>query len=873
MKISLNDTNMNRRGFIALSAAAVAALGASSLYGCDNRVAETTAASATSAEGAEWKTVACLHGCGTRCMNQALVKDGVVLRQKTDDTHEDSIEFPQQRGCLRGRSLIEFENGADAMKYPLKRISWTPDDPHGELRGSEGYERISWDEALDYVAGELKKAYENYGPRSVFVPTSLSGSRSCYAPVLNACGGYLNVSDTVSYGTYTADTDNLGISWGSECKVNDRLDLIENADVVVLYAQNPAWGAIGNPTYMFCAAHEHGAEFVYVGPERNASAAMLDAHWIPVKPGGDTAFLIGVAGEMLKLDEEKGDVIDWDFLHRYCVGFDAQSMPKGAATAESFEGYLKGEYDGTVKDAAWASAICGTPENEITWFAEKIGKNRNVFISHGYAGARCNGAEDLPQALMTVACMGGHFGKPGNSCGNLYVDRQGPGGVQIISTGDDPMDDFECKVEPLYDPAKVEAPIENDCVNSLDIWNAVIDGKYRSVGDCWDGGFDGAVDRECDIHVIYTARDGSARSIPGAENMPKAMRKVDFVLSQVFSVTPSTMYADIILPAMGNTEHYDIARDGDRDREMVLVYQPVSDALYERKSDQWIGEQLLERLGYNPAEVYPYSEKQRFFSRVAGTVVNDPNENPSPLVTITQNDIDTWGVEGTPQQGAIGLEEFIKKGVYQVERHFGDGYDHVAYADFIENPVANPLESASGKFEIYCQAKADLLNSAEMGDETYKPYATYHEFKAEDGYPLLMFSTHYPRAACSDFDNVATLREAWAAPVTISASDAVQLGVKSGDAVLVSSPYGKIARIASVNQQIIPGSIDVPNGPWPSFDKDGVDVGGCPNTLYGGRAYGMGVSGYNNVSVKVEKYTGAALKPDSETQLVLDVKE
>lgn len=876
MAIKLNDTNLDRRSFVAATAAAVAALGASSgLYGCANRVvpADPAKAAAAAAEGAEWKTIACLHGCGQRCMNQALVKDGVVLRQKTDDTHADSIEYPQQRGCLRGRSLVEFEQGIDRMKYPLKRISWKPGDPHGDLRGKEGYERITWDEALDYVAGELKKAYENYGPRSVYVPTSLSGSRFAYGPLLNACGGYLNISDTVSYGTYTADTDMLGISWGAECKVNDRLDLIENAEIVVLYAQNPAWGANGNPTYNFRAARERGAEFVYVGPERNASAAMLDAHWVPVKPGGDTAFLIGVAGEMLKLDEQKGGIVDWDFLHKYCIGFDAQSMPEGAATTENFRGYLEGKYDGVVKDAAWASAICGTPESEITWFAETVGKSHDVFISHGYAGARANGAEDLPQALMTVACMGGHFGKPGNSCGNLYVDRQGPGGVQIISTGDDPMNDFEAEVDPLYDPDKVEGLIDGDFVNALDIWNAVIDGKYQSVGDCWDGGFDGAVERECDIHVIYTARDGSARSIPNQSRMPEAMRKVDFVLAQHFTTSPTTPYADIILPALANIEHDDVARDGDRDREMVLVYSKVGSEPFEARSDQWIAEQLLERLGYDPKDVYPFTEEQRFFDKLANTVINDADENPTPLVTITQADIDEMGVEGTPQQGVIGIKELRERGIYQVERKFGDDYTHIAYADFVEDPDANPLDSESGKFEIYCQAKADLLNSAEMGDEEYKPYPTYHAFAGEDGYPFVMFNTHYPRSACSDFNNVATLREAWAAPVTISAKDAATIGVKTGDAVLVTSPYGKIARTVSVTQLIMPGTVDVPNGSWTRMGANGVDLGGNPNTLYGGKAYGMGVSGYNGAHVNVEKWKGAKLEPDSASQLIVDVKE
>lgn len=875
-EIKLNSLKMDRRHFVAAGAAAVATLGAAgSLYGCDNRLSETSgdASAGTDAPAqpaGEWKTLACLHGCGTRCMNQALVQDGVVIRQKTDDTHEDSIEYPQQRGCLRGRALVEFEMGADRIKYPLKRKSWTPEDPHGDLRGKEGYERISWDEALDIVAEQLRKVYTEHGPRAVFMPCNLSGGRAAVAPLLNALGGYLAVSDSISYGTYTANTEYLGLSFGGECMVNDRMDLIKNAKVIVLAGQNPGWGSNGNPSHFFRAAYDNGAQFIYVGPSYNVSAAMLDARWMPVRPGTDTAFYIGVAGEMLRLEEERGGILDIDFLHRCCIGFDDESMPSDAATTESYAGYLKGEYDGTPKDAAWASAICGVPAEDITWFAETMGKDNDVVLSHGYAAARCNGAEDLPQAYMAIACMGGHIGKPGNGTGNYYVDRQGPGGVQIVSTGGDGTDEVELpELSPLYDPAKVEGVIEDDFVNGLEVWDAIIDGKYQSTGRCWSGVFNKPIERECDIRVVYGGRDGSARSVPNSSKMPEALRKLDFVVIQQYAPSATTPYADIILPDLANIERDQIVGNGDRDREMVLVYSKVSETPFEAKSDQWINEQLLERLGYNPKDVYPFTEEQLFFNQLANTVVNDGNENPTSLVTITEEDIANWGVEGAPQEGLIGLEELRSKGIYQVERSFGDEYDHIAMAAFREDPASDPRPSASGLFEIYCQAKADMYNTAAMAGETYKPYPTYHEVAAEEGYPLLMFNTHYPRTACSDFNNVVTLREACEAPVTLNAADAAERGIAAGDPILVSSPYGTILRTASVSSCIVPGAIDVPNGGWPEIDEDGIDRGGCPNTLYGGAPRGMGVSGYNNVSVQVEKWDGGELAPDFETQLTV----
>ena len=303
------------------------------------------------------------------------------------------------------------------------------------------------------------------------------------------------------------------------------------------------------------------------------------------------------------------------------------------------------------------------------------------------------------------------------------------------------------------------------------------------------------------------------------------------------------------------------------------MFSTLGESPYESHTDRWICEQLLERLGYNPSDVYPISEKQAYFNKLATTMLYDEQGESSPLFTITQDDIDKMGVDGKPQEGTVALSEVQEKGVYQVERHFGDGYTYIAYADFIADPEANPVNSKSGKFEICCQSKADKFNMVRLSDEEYKAYPTYHEFLPTEEYPLMMFNTHYPRSACSDFDNVTTLREAFSAPVTINASDAAARGISSGDPILVSSPYGKILRIASVSELIVPGAVDIPNGTWPRFNEEGVDLGGCPNTLYGGDPYGMGVSGYNNVAVQVEKWTGGELEPDYENQLTIDSEE
>ena len=84
-----------------------------------------------------------------------------------------------------------------------------------------------------------------------------------------------------------------------------------------------------------------------------------------MRTGTDTALLLGVAYEMLRLDNEEGGIIDWDFLNKYTVGFDADHKPADLRSDVNFRDYLTGKYDGVEKTAEWASNICGTPVEQI----------------------------------------------------------------------------------------------------------------------------------------------------------------------------------------------------------------------------------------------------------------------------------------------------------------------------------------------------------------------------------------------------------------------------------------------------------------------------------------------------------------------------
>jgi anaerobic dimethyl sulfoxide reductase subunit A len=156
----ITETALSRRSFLKWSAAlgGTAALAGGLNFG----LKKVAAAVQTADTNGTWVPVACWHNCGGRCLNVALVQDGVVIRQKTDDTHPDSPDFPQQRGCARGRSQRHQVFGADRIKYPMKRKNWAPGGGTKELRGIDEWVRITWDEALDIVASELKRIKDTY---------------------------------------------------------------------------------------------------------------------------------------------------------------------------------------------------------------------------------------------------------------------------------------------------------------------------------------------------------------------------------------------------------------------------------------------------------------------------------------------------------------------------------------------------------------------------------------------------------------------------------------------------------------------------------------------------------------------------------------
>ncbi|MDR1183210.1 MAG: molybdopterin-dependent oxidoreductase [Coriobacteriales bacterium] len=867
----LQERGLDRRQFIAASAVATASVGLLGLSGCstgENQVTDTSLQQPVQ-EGT-WVTAGCNYDCGGRCLNKAYVVDGIVVKQKTDDTHEDTPDHPQQRACVRGRSQRNMVYGADRVKYPMKRSGWSADNPNGQMRGKDSWVRISWDEAIEIVASELKKAKDSFGNESILFPSSWTGPTTEIANVLHAFGGYLSTWGSGSFGSYSK-APTFGYEYWTT-SINDRFDFL-NSEVIVLLGVNPSWSSGGNGFYYYLRVKEAGAKFIAVDPFYNDSAAALGADWMPIRVGTDMALLLGVAYVLITEDDPgTNPLIDWEFLRNYSVGFDETMMPEGADPQHNFKNYILGSIDGIAKTPEWAFEICGLDTARIKELAYAIKKDKAVSIVSGWANGRVSETASMPQILMTIGCMTGHFGKPGHSCGANCHRGNINAGPFLYTLGSNGLPQFGAGLSVASGssgPTVLEKPIKK-VINTGDVWDVVLNG-HGPVSE--SGGNVANVEQDFDIHVIANIMGANMETVTGGDRAIAAYRKVDFVFAVSQYPSGNAFYADVILPLVVFWEKTGFFSEiGTRDA--LIACSKLIEPMYEIKTSKEIALMLAAKLDVDADELFPFDEKQAWFNMLATTTVVDTDGiTKVPLATIAQSDIDEWGAEGTPQEGKIALSDLLEKGEYQFDLKPGDNYTFIAYKDFVADPVANPLKTTSGKFEIYSQAYADLINT--IGYATKDPLPTYQTgperfeetfsdwtSKTKNDYPFQLYSIHYLGHAHSVFSNCQWIQEAFSAPLYMNTEDAAAQDIKEADTVLVESKHGRVLRRAYVTDRVMPGNLVLPHGSWKDPDSQEIDAGGNDNSLCGVRLTGYGVSSYNSIIVKISKYSGEPILPD-----------
>jgi anaerobic selenocysteine-containing dehydrogenase len=240
--------------------------------------------------------------CPDACALLVQVDEGCAVRLRGDPDH------PVTRGFLCGKvaQYLEREYSPHRLLYPQKRVG---------AKGQGRFASISWDEALDTIAGKLSAIAREFGPEAI-LPYSYAGTMG----MLNGSGmdrrffhrlGASRLDRTICSSTGGAAlAATLGLRYGTEP------ERFRESKLILAWAAN-IHGTNIHLWPFIVEARRNGAKLYVIDPIRTRTAALADRHFA-INPGSDLALALGM---MHVIIGEK--LYDADYVLRYTSGFDA----------------------------------------------------------------------------------------------------------------------------------------------------------------------------------------------------------------------------------------------------------------------------------------------------------------------------------------------------------------------------------------------------------------------------------------------------------------------------------------------------------------------------------------------------------------------
>jgi anaerobic selenocysteine-containing dehydrogenase len=402
------------------------------------------------------------------------------------EPHPDNRATPEGV-CLKGLSYVERVYSPDRLLHPLYRRP-----------GSQGFERVTWDEALDVIVERLLAIRRESGPQSVLYYAG-SGTKG----LLNAVGmefWRLFGGCTTTYGDlcWPAGLEATRLTLG-ENKHSAPWD-IANARLIIMWGKNAAETNLHQMPFVERAL-ESGARLVVVDPRRTQTAERASL-LIQPRPGTDGALALAVANLIV----EHGHV-DRDFVDRHVLGFDEFAALVREYTPER------------------AAEIAEVPESSVYRLAELIGTLPPVTICPGFGMQRYTNSGQTMRALLGLLAITGNIGRRG--AGWVYANLQS----HIFDEVKDPIASFP--------------PAEPDGAVRVSISTARL-------------GRDMLETENPSLRMAWVERGNPVTQNPETNVVLEAFRKLEFHVVVDQFMTDTAREADIVLPAKTMFEQSDV---------------------------------------------------------------------------------------------------------------------------------------------------------------------------------------------------------------------------------------------------------------------------------------------------------------------------
>lgn len=699
---------------------------------------------------------------------------------------------------------------------PVARRGWLEHGPGPSTgRGNDRWVELSWDEALDRVAAELRRVIDRYGNEAIFGGSYGWASAGLFHQSQRQLHRFLALAGgfTASHNSYSIGASIVLLPYllGSAGPVFRKATswpvIARHTELLVAFGGIPVKNTFVAPGGMarhairghLAGARARGMEIALFSPLRDDAARETDARWYPLVPLSDVAVMLALAHVLVT-----ENLHDRDFLARCTHG------------AERFVAYVRGESDDTPKSPEWAERLSGIPAQDLRALARRMAASRTL-ITVSYSLQRAEHGEQPVWAALALACLLGQIGLPGGGFGHGYGSMGDLGSPSAL---------VELPMMPMpKNPVRSFIPV------------ARIADLLLRPGEEFD--YRGRRHRYPDIRLVQWAGGNPFHHHQDLNRLRRALARPDTIVVHEPYWTPMARHADVVFPATTSFERNDIG-SGRADARIVAMHR-VLDPVGEARNDHDVLAGLASRLGFADAFTEGMDERawiEHLYAQLATALEGEGIAAPS---------FETFWSEGSLAMPDLGAERVLLDA-------------------FRADPERHRLRTPSGRIELYSETIAGFGYDDCPGHPTWLESAEWLGAPLAQRFPLALVANNpatrlhgqLDMGACSQAAKVQG-RE----PVRIHPDDASARGIADGDVVRLFNDRGACLAGAVVSSDVRPGVVQLSTGAW--FDPDDAAaeratcVHGNPNVLtrdVGTSRLSQGCSGQHAL-VELERFTGA----------------
>ncbi len=669
-------------------------------------------------------TGACPLDCPDTCCWQVMVDATGTARAMRG--HPD---HPFTRGvlCTKVTHYLERTYHPERVVSPLKRVG---------PKGSGQFKRITWEEALAEIGARLSDVVERYGPQAV-LPYSYSGTLGLLQGESMDRRFFHALGASRLARTLCAEAGWQGYVYTIGATVGTPPEDFAYARLILLWGTNTLTSNMHLWPFIL-EARRQGARVVVIDPARTRTARQAD-EWLPIMPGTDAALALAMMHVIVR-----DGLWDEAYVSRYTLGFS----------------HLRERLE------AWpperAAAITGLPAERIETLAREYATTRPAVIRINYGMQRHGGGGMAVRAIAMLPALVGAW-------------RERGGGVLLSTSGAFPVNRQALRRTDLQ-------PHPTRLINAARLGDALSLDAHMRARAVMQG------DPHPPVHALIVYNSNPAVTAPDQNAVLRGLAREDlFTVVLEHFITDTALYADIILPATTQVEHWDLHTA--YGHYYLTLNRPAIAPVGESKPNTEIFRLLAQRLSLDhPA-------------------LRDSDEDLIRQALSVKH----------PWMTGITYERLLDEGF--VRLNLPDPFLPFAEGDFF---------TPSGKCEFYSAQAAhdgyDPLPTFTPPHETPLP-ASAESSRASAQQPLALLSPSAHYYLNSNFANVPRLQRRQGEPyLLLHPEDAAARGIQDGDWVRVWNARGSLRLRARVRPDVRPGVCYTPSIWWRTQAADGQSV-------------------------------------------------